>query len=620
MYNRPLIPTLAIALCVFFHGQAQTSNNADSLLKTLPAVPDTLKAKRLLDIGGVFNLKGMRDSAFYYFNQALEAARKVDNSNDVCKAYFTMGHNYMHQQRYTEAFDMLFNAIDIGDKNGIWRYSSMAKNDVGIIYDSQDRPAEALKYLREAEDTMLHNNWIGGLATLYQEMITCFAKLKDTAGALDYFKKGLAICLQYEESPKFTAAQKDHLPLIRMALIFNAVGVMNKEQDLLLAINEIKKVNDKVVKGDNDYEKFSVNTLFATTYLKLKNYKEAQFYGIEAEKYARPEGGNFDQLTDLYRALSQASASLGDYAKAYQAQEKFRIYNDSVYKVKSLDALNAASAKYETEKKEARIAALNKEKRVQNYFTSAAIAGMIVLLIVLILAFRSNRLKQKLLIKEKEIQKKELEQKMAELEQTALRAQMNPHFIFNSLNSVQRFVIKNDIEGVNTYLSAFASLIRQTLENSGRPLITLREELLYLDTYLRLEQMRSADLFNYGVNVSDKVDTGNIFIPNMIVQPFIENSILHGTKNSQGEKARIDLTFTMNGKLVCTIEDNGEGFRKNAGVIPTHQPMGSQITRKRIDMYNSLHEEKIDVKILDKGELYPQDHGTKVILEFPLSA
>jgi LytS/YehU family sensor histidine kinase len=216
-----------------------------------------------------------------------------------------------------------------------------------------------------------------------------------------------------------------------------------------------------------------------------------------------------------------------------------------------------------------------------------------------------------------------MEKRMFDLEQTALRAQMNPHFIFNSLNSVQRFVINNDVEGVNQYLSTFANLIRQTLENSGKSLIPLKDELRYLETYLRLEQMRGNDKFKYLISVNADIDTEETFIPNMIIQPYLENSVIHGMSGKKDNEGLINLSISKNHKLTFTVEDNGAGITASKNYKKTitadHESMGTAITEKRIEMFNTVNSEKIELEVLDKSELSKPESGTRIMIKFPLN-
>lgn len=152
------------------------------------------------------------------------------------------------------------------------------------------------------------------------------------------------------------------------------------------------------------------------------------------------------------------------------------------------------------------------------------------------------------------------EKKIHELEQMALRAQMNPHFIFNSLNSLQQFLFAGNALEANHFISAFSSLIRQTLLISEKKFISLVEEVKYIDTYLNIEQTKYENIFDYSISIDKAVQADNVLIPPLILQPYIENSIRHGVLNLQSQKGLILINFTVEGHLLnCMIEDNGIG-------------------------------------------------------------
>ena len=370
--------------------------------------------------------------------------------------------------------------------------------------------------------------------------------------------------------------------------------------------------------GDN-YQLFNAYSILADIYLKLNKYKEAQDYGEKALKFYEANG-SYSEIMDLYFVIAKASASLKQYDKAFNNLMLFKQNNDSVFKFSKIEAVNSVEAKYKTEKKEQQIAGLNIEKKNQRIITGISIAALLATLTLLVFLLRSKKLQKRLFEKEKLLQKNESEKQLANLEQTALRAQMNPHFIFNSLNSVQRFVINNDSEGVNTYLTTFASLIRQTLENSGKKLIALKDELKYLEAYLKLEQMRANNSFGYSIDVSSEIDVSETYIPSMIIQPFVENSINHGMANKAPGQGDIKLSFSKNGKLNCSVLDNGTGIKQSvANTAPgSHEPMGSTITQKRIFAYNTLEDEKIELSVTDLSEADKNNNGTVVIIKFPL--
>jgi len=226
------------------------------------------------------------------------------------------------------------------------------------------------------------------------------------------------------------------------------------------------------------------------------------------------------------------------------------------------------------------------------------------------------------------IQRKEAEKtwtvaRMAELEQMALRSRMNPHFIFNSLNSIQLFVMEKDIRGANEYITHFSRLIRQTLDISARPEISIQEEIDYLTTYLELEKKRFEDAFTYNIFVDAGIERREQKIPPMILQPYVENSILHGIAHREDGQGHIQVNIRVEGRyLICTIEDNGVG-RERAAQFKSKAPnpypsRAMEMTARRIDILNSTGREPIDTVIEDITAAHHLGEGTRVIVRFPL--
>ena len=226
-------------------------------------------------------------------------------------------------------------------------------------------------------------------------------------------------------------------------------------------------------------------------------------------------------------------------------------------------------------------------------------------------------------IREKEARKADTVRKMTELEQKALKAQMNPHFIFNSLNSIQQYVMEKDTIGANKFITSFSSLIRQTLDFSTRQEISLQEELQYLSTYLELEKTRMEDKFIYTIQVCERVSTGEYYIPPMILQPYVENSIRHGIGYRRDKEGKIMVTVRLeNNKLICTVEDNGVG-RLVAGQFKMResidrQSKGMAVTADRIEMMNKNTGQKIDLMVQDLIDQNNEPLGTRVTVSFPV--
>lgn len=240
------------------------------------------------------------------------------------------------------------------------------------------------------------------------------------------------------------------------------------------------------------------------------------------------------------------------------------------------------------------------------------------LLLLLLLWFYRYRIS---IIKRREVEVTGRKRRMAELEMQALRAQINPHFMFNALNAIQNYYSENDERSANYYMSAFARLIRQTLNYSKEHWIPLAQEVSILKTYIELEQMRSKHTFSYTIDLSADLELEKI--PTMLVQVYTENAINHGLRHLDGPHGKLCLSFTLcDNNIVCKIEDNGVGFAQAKALDSRprdHASMGLKITEGRIATINELYNTHIIVQISDKNTLQGYGQGTTVSITVPIS-
>lgn len=200
----------------------------------------------------------------------------------------------------------------------------------------------------------------------------------------------------------------------------------------------------------------------------------------------------------------------------------------------------------------------------------------------------------------------------------ALRAQINPHFIFNSLSSIQHLITSNNKVSALKYLSKFSRLTRNVLESSIEPDILLSEEIKMLNDYLELESLRFKNSFSYTIDASDNVDTGAIEIPILVIQPFVENAILHGLLNKKDGEKILNINFYQdNSFLICEIDDNGvgRGSSTKRNTIHKKKSRGLQVTKERLEMFNTLNDETNNITIIDKKTDDGMPLGTKVIIK-----
>jgi anti-sigma regulatory factor (Ser/Thr protein kinase) len=241
-----------------------------------------------------------------------------------------------------------------------------------------------------------------------------------------------------------------------------------------------------------------------------------------------------------------------------------------------------------------------------------SLLALAVFIAIIYLLQRRNREKQK-----QAIEKISTEKRFTELEMQALKAQINPHFVFNCLNSIKGFIYEKDYAQADKYLDKFSALMRSTVDNSDAAIISLMDEINYLDNYLQLEKLRFEDKFEYVINAAGVTDTKNVFVPAMLMQPYVENAIRHGVRFLENKKGKIAITATEEGgQLVCSIEDNGIGRQKATELKSRshieYQSRGMSISKRRAELYNITQE------IIDKKDEAGNAAGTKIILRIPL--
>ncbi|MEO8111896.1 MAG: histidine kinase, partial [Ginsengibacter sp.] len=224
-----------------------------------------------------------------------------------------------------------------------------------------------------------------------------------------------------------------------------------------------------------------------------------------------------------------------------------------------------------------------------------------------------------------ELELLQMQNRLAEEKLTALRSQMNPHFIFNCLNSIQQFILTGEVDNANKYLSQFSKLIRLVLQYSENNFISLEEEMNMLELYLSLEKTRFGNSFLYKIYIDEELDADEIKIPNLMIQPFVENAIWHGLMHNKGER-KIDVSFRLKNddSIICIVTDNGIGrkraaeIKKMKSVELKHHSKGMQLIRDKIDILKQQFRSEVLIEIDDVLNIDGGVEGTKVLIQLPL--
>jgi ligand-binding sensor domain-containing protein/anti-sigma regulatory factor (Ser/Thr protein kinase) len=244
------------------------------------------------------------------------------------------------------------------------------------------------------------------------------------------------------------------------------------------------------------------------------------------------------------------------------------------------------------------------------------VTALTLTLIVLIIR---QRLK---ILKAQAIKSAEVSRRIAEMELKALKAQMNPHFIFNCIASIQHFIWKNNPEEADRYLSKFSKLIRNVLINSTHEYITLEVELQTLGLYIELERLRFSSKFEYKFILEEGLPQENLLIPPLIIQPYVENAIWHGLMHLENKTGELTIRVeTKDGFLKCIVDDNGIGRKKSLEIkgAKKHRSVGLSITKERLENLNALYQSNLSVQLIDKYNEHGEGTGTTVEIFIPLN-
>jgi LytS/YehU family sensor histidine kinase len=218
-------------------------------------------------------------------------------------------------------------------------------------------------------------------------------------------------------------------------------------------------------------------------------------------------------------------------------------------------------------------------------------------------------------------EKMELERNLNQSMLTSIKSQMNPHFFYNALNTIQSFIFSDDKRSATTYLSKFSKLTRMILEMSEKERITLAEEVVALKLYLEIEKARFSNDFEFSIVVDEQLDAELVRIPSMIVQPYVENAIKHGLLHSKQDK-KLSILFEKTEQLQITIDDNGIGRKRSAELNQLrkdrHQPFSTEANQKRIELLNKGNKNPLGVHIIDKTDDQGRPVGTTVIIRIPI--
>ncbi|MET6996721.1 histidine kinase [Chitinophaga defluvii] len=392
----------------------------------------------------------------------------------------------------------------------------------------------------------------------------------------------------------------------------NLAQVYARQQRFDKAV-ENSRIFIEYLKKTNSLKAYAYNNL-ATSFVRNNQLDSAIHYYKEAIALAK-RNAEGKEVPGYYNGLIEAYKKKGAYAEAMEAADY--AFALEIRNIKEIEAVKVAEiqAKYETEKKDRNIAELSSQNvlnekviRQQRWTMGLASVIFIGIFSFFYIIHRQYRLKEKNKLLQSENSRLNIEQKL-------LQAQLNPHFIFNSIANLQSLVASGNTKESVRYLSTFSRLLRSVLEQSRKDFISLEEEVTSLKNYLQLQQMRFEGVFDYQVIVADGLCGDDILIPPMLVQPFVENAIEHGFRNIQ-HKGILTVSFSAeNNQLFILVDDNGKGIVNKEEGQQKKRSLAGIILKERLEALfkSSGQEAKFDVKNKEGDGT----HGVTVCIVIP---
>lgn len=539
----------------------------------------------LKNIGASYEKLKEYETAIQYYNKFLKLATKKNNEDDIVFA-----------------------------TNGLARCNQALQN-----YDDSE------SYYQQAYSFEQQRNNPVGIINASNNLGNFYEVVNDSVSAFNYFDTSLSVAnstLNADVQPTTFSVNNGTQDLAVQTTNTYFTNADNYYGNRGMIDEQIQVNQDAIVYNEANGNPEAVNKAnlqLGKLNLQKKNSKEAIEY-LRNSINLSEELGQLEAKEEALVAITAAYKEEGDYEQALLAYEELVKVQDSIQKEKNKQALLASNLTSELEQKEEQIELLlenetlreeayeldieKREAENQNklYIIYALIGILLIMTAAAILIVRSN---------------KERANTNMLLELKSLRTQMNPHFIFNSLNSVNSFISKNDDRSANKYLSRFSQLMRLVLENSKSDFVSLESELKIIELYMELEHLRFQDKFDYELNIAQDISIESIEIPPMLIQPYIENAVWHGLRYLEN-KGKLSVEVTKKSDvLTWTIMDNGIGRKASAEIKTKNQQLGKSTGMKnieqRLDILNKMHATQMKTSIIDREE-----GGTKVILEIPI--
>ncbi len=565
----------------------------------------------------IYIQKGLMHRNISEYPEALESLNLAINYANLCEnvdfkviALNMMGVVHRRMEEVREALDLHKKALELAESEGSdsktgMRNIAVARNSIGNIYISLRQPELAEKEFVESTKIEEKTGNDLGLAINYQNLGSIYEERGKLDTALIFYRKSMDYNVKINSK-------------LGMVICNNSIGqIYLKQQRYKEALSIIKPTIQQAKEIGDKYYLAMANLNYGWALEEEGNIIESKKYVERALSQSKERNMGYF-VAESYRILAAISEKEGNYKEALKFSKLYSENEEKYLNESNQRYVADLILKYDSERKKNQIDILEKENEIANLklednqkiFIVATIC-LSLLCGIFFFVYRQNRLRR--------------EKEFLALEQKMMRSQMNPHFIFNSLNSIKLYIINNEKDKAVYYLNKFSKLIRTILATSKEKDITLQEELDTMELYLNIENIRFSNKIKFEMSVEDGIETTGIRVPSLILQPFIENSIWHGLSSKEGLKIiKMKVSRYSNKEFLIEIEDNGIGRQKSreikASKTLNNKSIGLDLTKQRLDNYFKDSEKEHSLEIVDLSDKKGLACGTKIVLKMPLKS
>ena len=622
-----------------FEAEAQTPALLGAIDSVKQVIQESPSEQQYLQYPGLVNLysNAYPDSVAFYTQKGIDQARAMKDQLVEGRLLKGLSHHYYRTDNYAPAKNALSKAMALRMHNA----DSVFLSDDYLLYSAicgrMNDLNTALTYSIKAVDALEPLGPSPNLAQAYNNVGLNCMRLNSTNRAIEYYTRAI------ETGKSLQDAESTCLPLINLAVL-----LLDRRQQIGEAIELLEVALEFATKENlSKYEELALNNLGYTyflngeylkaieyadraialgqvndlssdlanslhtkgmSYLKLEEYKQAEQLLLEAYRIAL-ESNYRAALGSTLEGLAEFYETTENYQQAYAYQSKLLAFksNNNQEELPSPIAENEVRDLFEEREASLISVAAQERNRLENIIKVVSSLLLVLGLLAIIIFLRVR------------IKRAESLQALTQQKLYALRSQMNPHFIFNSLNGIQNFVLKSERMVAYNYMTKFSNIMRLILDNSDRSFIPFRKEVELLQTYMELEKVRFREKLNFKIDYPENLTFENPEMPSMLLQPIVENAIIHGLSNApNGGTVKISFQ-TVNEMLYCTVEDDGIGRAKAKAIgAKTHEKSITHInTHRRIEVLQKMGYPNASFMIKDLIGKAGEPLGTKVMVYLP---